>query len=80
MHPGIITYRPWRAQGKPQGPWSAEWPHAHAYPAIENWPGNERWWDNPNSPLNGEFTVHQNIGPAAAIFAFFCAEAKRGHG
>jgi endoglucanase len=76
MHPGIIPYGPWRAQGSPQGPWSIEWPHQYAYPAIEQWPGNERWWDNRNSPLNSEFTVHQNAGPAAAMFGFLCAEAS----
>jgi hypothetical protein len=75
MHPGIIPYGPWRAQGPPQGPWSIEWPHQYVYPTIEQWPGNERWWDNRNSPLNSEFTVHQNAGPAAAIFGFLCAPA-----
>jgi hypothetical protein len=75
MHPGIIPYGPWRAQGSPQGPWSIEWPHQYVYPTIEQWPGNERWWDNRNSPLNSEFTVHQNAGPAAAIFGFLCAPA-----
>jgi len=74
FHPGIIPYGPWR-KGKDQGagPWDADWPNQTLYPSIDNWPGNERWYDNRCAPLNAEFTVHQNIGPAAAIYGFLCA-------
>jgi hypothetical protein len=73
-HPGIIPYGPWRkekAQG--QGPWDAAWSYQTVYPAIDSWPGNERWFDNRCSPMNSEFTIHQNIAPAAALFGLLCA-------
>jgi hypothetical protein len=39
---------------------------------IDAWAGNERWFSNDCSPMASEFTIHQNIGPAAAIFGFLC--------
>jgi len=74
FHPGIIPYGPWRKEKElGQGPWDVAWPHSTVYPAIDEWPGNERWFDNRCSPMNSEFTIHQNTGPAAAIFGFLCA-------
>ncbi|MFQ3676801.1 MAG: glycoside hydrolase family 9 protein [Fimbriimonadaceae bacterium] len=68
-HPGLIPYGPWRKESdEAQGPWDVGWPHRTVYPPIDRWPGSERWFDNRNSPLNSEFTVHQNIGPAAAFY------------
>ena len=75
FHPGIIPYGPWkkdRAEG--QGPWDVAWPHKTVYPPIDAWPGNERWFDNRGSPMNSEFTIHQNTGPAAALFGLLCGE------
>jgi hypothetical protein len=43
------------------------------YPVIDEWPGNERWFDDRCTPLLSEFTIHQNTAPAAAIFGFLCA-------
>ena len=43
------------------------------YPVIDQWPGNERWFDNRNSPMNSEFTIHQTNCYAAAAFGFLCA-------
>jgi hypothetical protein len=77
VHPGIIPYGPWvkeREQG--QGPWDHDWANKSVYPAIDLWPGNERYFDNRCSPLTGEFTIHQNIAPAAAIFGILCAPQK----
>ena len=74
FHPGIIPYGPWRKErSEGQGPWDVAWPHQTVYPPIDEWPGNERWFDNRCSPMNSEFTVHQNTGPAAALFGFLCA-------
>jgi hypothetical protein len=74
FHPGIIPYGPWRKTADlGTGPWDAAWANKTVYPAIDAWPGNERWFDNRCAPLNSEFTLHQNIGPAAAIFGFLCA-------
>lgn len=73
-HPGIIPYGPWRKQSdEGQGPWDVAWPHKTVYPPIDTWPGNERWFDNRCSPMNSEFTVHQNLAPAAALFGILCA-------
>ena len=77
FHPGIIPYGPWRKEkDEGQGPWDVAWPHASVYPSIDKWPGNERWFDNRCSPMNSEFTVHQNTGPAAALFGFLCAPSN----
>ncbi len=73
-HPGIIPYGPWRKQSDlGQGPWDVAWPHKTVYPPIDAWPGNERWFDNRCSPLNSEFTIHQNTAPTAALFGILCA-------
>jgi hypothetical protein len=78
FHPGIIPYGPWRKErDQGQGPWDAAWPYKTLYPPIDSWPGNERWFDNRCSPMNSEFTIHQNLAPAAAIFGFLCAPISR---
>ena len=78
FHPGIIPYGPWRKEKEEgQGPWDAAWAHKTVYPAIDAWPGNERWFDNRCSPMNSEFTIHQNTAPAAALFGFLCAPRSR---
>ncbi|RYG21201.1 hypothetical protein EON82_19235, partial [bacterium] len=77
VHPGIIPYGPWRKQKEfGQGPWENDWANKTVYPAIDLWPGNERYFDNRCSPLSGEFTIHQNTAPAAAIFGILCAEKR----
>jgi hypothetical protein len=48
------------------------------YPEIDAWPGNERWFDNRCSPMNSEFTIHQNLAPTAALFGFLCAPVCTG--
>jgi hypothetical protein len=76
---GLIPYSPWRKEKeRGQGPWDLNWPNDTTYPAIDEWPGNERWFSNRCSPMGSEFTVHQNLGPAAAIYGFLCAESARG--
>lgn len=76
FHPGLIPYGPWRKDKEQgQGPWDVAWPHHTLYPSIDAWPGNERWFDNRCSPMNSEFTIHQNTAPAAALFGFLCATA-----
>ena len=76
LHPGLIPYSPWRKEkDQGAGPWDQAWPHATLYPAIDAWPGNERWFSNRCSPMGSEFTIHQNIAPAAAIFGFLCGDA-----
>lgn len=79
FHPGLIPYGPWKkANDQGQGPWDVDWPNKTVHPPIDAWPGNERWFDNRCSPLNAEFTVHQNLAPAAAIFGFLSAPSGGG--
>jgi hypothetical protein len=74
----LIPYSPWRKEkDQGMGPWDAAWPHSTLYPGIDAWPGNERWFSNRCSPMASEFTIHQNIGPAAAIFGFLCQDEPR---
>jgi hypothetical protein len=77
LHPGLIPYSPWR-KDKEQGagPWDHAWPYQTLHPGIDAWPGNERWFSNRCSPMGSEFTIHQNIGPAAAIFGFLCEGSR----
>jgi len=56
------------------GPWDKDWPNKTVYPGIDEWPGNERYFSNLYAPLHSEFTIHENLAPAAAIFGFLCAE------
>jgi hypothetical protein len=78
FHPGMIPYGPWRKErAEGQGPWDQAWPHKTVYPPIDSWPGNERWFDNRCSPMNSEFTIHQNTGPAAALFGFLCGPSGK---
>lgn len=78
FHPGLIPYGPWRKEKEVgTGPWDQDWPNTTVHPPIDQWPGNERWFSNRCSPLTSEFTVHQNIGPAAAIFGYLCADQPR---
>lgn len=75
FHPGLIPYSPWRKEkDQGAGPWDQDWPNATLHPGIDAWPGNERWFSNRCSPMGTEFTIHQNLGPAAAIFGFLCAD------
>lgn len=77
FHPGLIPYGPWRKeQEQGQGPWSQFWPYKTVYPGIDAWPGAERYFSNRCAPMESEFTVHQNLGPAAAIFGFLCAPKR----
>lgn len=73
VHPGIVPYGPWRDGFEPgQGPWDGKWPNTTVHPAINRWPGNERWFENRNCPLGSEFTVHQTTCWAAATFGWMC--------
>ena len=72
-HPGLIPYGPWRKQKEfGMGPWDSDWPNKTVHPGIDQWPGNERWFDNRNCPLSAEFTIHQNTCYAAATFGWLC--------
>jgi endoglucanase len=76
FQPGLIPYSPWRKEkDSGQGPWDVAWPYYTVYPTnIDVWPGNEQYFSNRNSPMASEFTVHQNIGPAAAFYGLLIGE------
>jgi hypothetical protein len=75
--PGLIPYSPWRKEKDlGSGPWDQAWPHQTLHPSIDEWPGNERWFSNRCSPMGSEFTVHQQSGPAAAIFGYLHALSR----
>jgi endoglucanase len=77
-HPGIVPYGQWKKDKElGMGPWDNAWPNQTLHPGIDEWPGNERWFDNRCSPLSGEFTIHQNTCFAAATFGWLCAPAKK---
>lgn len=77
VHPGLIPYGPWKKEKDfGQGPWDQAWPHPTCYPVIDQWPGNERWFENRCAPMTSEFTVHQNNCYAAAAFGFLCAQSR----
>jgi endoglucanase len=72
-HPGVIPYGPWqKMKDQGMGPWDSDWANKTVHPAIDQWPGNERWFDNRNCPLSAEFTIHQNTCYAAAAFGWLC--------
>ena len=72
--PGLVPYGPWRTEtSNPTWVTDHDFPNLTVFPSVENWPGNERWFDNRWSPLNSEFTIHQNIVPSAALFGLLCA-------
>jgi endoglucanase len=74
LHPGLIPYGPWKkAKDFGMGPWDSDWPNKTVHPGIDQWPGNERWFENRNCPLSAEFTIHQNTCYAAATFGWLCA-------
>jgi hypothetical protein len=75
--PGITPYGPWRDQpgGSVIGPWDLQWSYKTLYPdGIENWPGHERWFNNYTTPVNAEFTVHQNTVLSAVVYGYLCDE------
>lgn len=79
MAPGITPYGPWRKESYEtgQGPWEMTWAFKSIYPAnVTDWPGHERWFGNYTSPLNAEFTVHQNTILNAVTYGFLCDTAS----
>jgi hypothetical protein len=71
--PGLIPYAHWFKDTQGNGPWDRGWPHHTVHPAIDEWPGAERYFPNRCSPMGSEFTIHQQSGPAAAIYGFLHA-------
>ena len=66
--PGIVPYGPMRPLKEPG--WTHAWGPKTLYPGANIWPCEEGWTGNVYSPVAAEFTVHENIGPAAAAYAY----------
>lgn len=73
--PGIVpyghhTYGKWMEN-------SGLTPHNHlfnlknTYPVWQKWPSHEFWFSNRFSIIHSEYTIKQNIGPAAAAYSYF---------
>ena len=67
---GFTPYGPWRRMPgfSITGPWDIHWPESSVHPAIDAWPGHERWFGQQTAPLMAEFTVHQNTVNCAALY------------
>lgn len=76
---GIVPYGPWRneASWREQGPWLPSWGNKTATPAIDQWPGHERWWNNRVTPLNAEYTIHQNLVTSATVYGLLSADLSK---
>lgn len=77
MVPGIVPYGPHRGDGNGwNGPWDADYARDRAvWPPVSSWPGHELYFENRYCPITNEYTVHQNIGPAAAVYGYLAGEA-----
>ncbi|MFN3684586.1 MAG: glycoside hydrolase family 9 protein, partial [Fimbriimonadaceae bacterium] len=77
VHPGIVPYGPWRkAKDLGQGPWDYDWANQTVHPTIDQWPGAERWFEQRYGVLTCEFTIHQNLAPAAAVYGILAGPAS----
>jgi len=79
--PGIVPYavlHPDKSNGYFwNGPWSSEMNWDHMYPSKFQWPMHEGYCENRYCPISNEFTVHQNIAPAAAAYGWLCGSSIR---
>lgn len=79
MAPGITPYGAYRDESwfTGQGIWDVAWAYKSIYPTkINSWPGHERWFGNYGTPLNAEFTIHQNTILNAAVYGFLSGPAN----
>ena len=74
--PGIVPYGPHRGERNGwNGPWDSDYARDRAvFPDVSQWPGHELYFENRYCPITNEFTIHQNIGPAAAVYAYLAGQ------
>jgi hypothetical protein len=82
MVPGLVPYGAYNMKshrGGPgfNGPWDADLGRAVCYPDESQWPGHEMYFENRYCPITNEFTVHQNICIAAAVYGYLCGKAGK---
>jgi len=75
--PGIVPYAvcaPKDPVEKWMGPWDTNmvWDKG-LYPSWKEWPRHEGYVDNRYCVMGNEFTVHQNVAPAAAVYGYLCS-------
>lgn len=77
---GQVPYGPNRAGNRGgegfNGPWDSDLLRAIVYPETSLWPGHELWSENRWCPITNEYTVHQNISVAAAVYGYLCGPAE----
>ncbi|HOW64562.1 MAG TPA: glycoside hydrolase family 9 protein [Verrucomicrobiota bacterium] len=79
FQPGIVPYGPSTQDFMhPNSVYAAFWAYDRLYPAKDSWPLAEMWCDNRYAVASGEYTVWQNIAPAAATYAYLCAATRHG--
>ncbi len=76
--PGIVPEGPYKYSGpadskSDNGPWSAKWVHASAYPDAKVWPPLELYFECRTCYPMNEFTIAQ-IASAAAAYGALCAD------
>ena len=71
--PGIVPYGPMRNLPPGDEGWTHKFGPQSAYPKSEHWPAEELWFGNYMSPSAAEFTVHETMGPVAAMLAYLHA-------
>lgn len=80
--PGIIPYGPqgecdWMKASNGDcnawGWWDNDYSLTFCYPHYKAWPVHELWFNHRYAPPTAEYTVHQNIGPAAAVYGYLIA-------
>jgi hypothetical protein len=75
--PGIVPYAVFRPDKQSgyfwNGPWHSEMNWDHMYPSKFLWPMHEGYCENRYCPMGNEYTLHQNIAPAAAAYGWLCA-------
>ncbi len=76
--PGIVPEGPFKYGGpanekSDNGPWSAKWVHASAYPDAKDWPPLELYFEARTCYPMNEFTIWQ-VAAAAASYGALCAD------
>ncbi len=85
--PGIIPYGPqgecdWMNDSRTGdcncwGWWDNDYSLTFCYPHYKAWPVHELWFEHRYAPPTAEYTVHQNISPAAAVYGYLTSPVTK---
>ena len=76
--PGIVPYGFTSPEfDRQESVWASGYAKRWVYPnddkgTATNWPAHELHFENRYPPMNSEYTVWQNIGPAVSIYGYLC--------